>query len=145
MILQSHILSHCMSSRVHFPVLSTKPLDLILTSSSALSLSFPVKLLEMIVSSHCFQFLSSHSHLKLLHQASLISMNLLVCLTKDLHGWSNGQCSAFIWLSHQQYCMQLVTYSSWLPKPTLSWFHSFSVVSTAGSSLSLHLYTQTCL
>lgn len=78
MILQSHILSHCMSSRVHFPVLSTKPLDLILTSSSALSLSFPVKLLEMIVSSHCFQFLSPHSHLKLLHQASLISMNLLL-------------------------------------------------------------------
>lgn len=78
MILQRHILNHCMSSWVHFPVLSTKPLDLILTSSSALSLSFTVKLLEMIVSYQCFQFLSSHSHLNLLHQASLISMNLLL-------------------------------------------------------------------
>lgn len=86
-----------------------------------LFLPFTVKLLERTLWSHCFQFPSSPSHLKPLHEASLISVRLLLPHPKHLHDSTLPiRCSglSLSYSAHQPYFTQLVTSPFWLPKPT---------------------------
>lgn len=86
-----------------------------------LFLPFTVKLLERTLWSHCFQFPSFPSHLKPLHEASLISVRLFLPHPKHLHdsmlpiGCSGLSLS---YSAHQPYFTRLVTSPFWLPKPT---------------------------